>query len=70
MIRAGLSLTVRLHGHQMRQRTVVASDMKQFYSRPLELRRPFEDEEFAHFVWGPDLLGAGCGLRSRRPGGV
>ena len=54
VVRAGLSFTVRLHGRHVRQRTVVASDMKQFYSRPVELRHPFEDE-FAHFVWGPDL---------------
>ncbi|CAB1113987.1 unnamed protein product [Ectocarpus sp. CCAP 1310/34] len=54
VVRMGLSFTVRLHGRQVRQRTVVASDMKQFYSRPLDLRLPFEDE-FSHFVWGPDL---------------
>jgi len=54
VVRAGLSFTVRLNGRQVRQRTVAASDMKPFYSRPLDLRLPFEDE-FAHFVWGPDL---------------
>ena len=54
VVREGLSFTVRLNGRHLRQRTVVASDIKPFYSRPLDLRLPFEDE-FSHFVWGPDL---------------
>ena len=54
VVRAGLSFTVRLNGRHIRQRTVVASDIKPFYSRPLHLRHPFEDE-FSHFVWAPDL---------------
>lgn len=54
VVRVGLSFTVRLHGRHVRQRTVAASDIKRFYSRPLDLRLPFEDE-FSHFVWGPDL---------------
>ena len=54
VVTTGLSFTVRLHGRHVRQRTVAASDIKPFYSRPLDLRLPFEDE-FSHFVWGPDL---------------
>ncbi|CAB1106551.1 unnamed protein product [Ectocarpus sp. CCAP 1310/34] len=51
---AGLSFTVRLNERHVRQRTVAASDMKPFYSRPLDVRLAFEDE-FAHYVWEPDL---------------
>eukprot|EP00752_Nemacystus_decipiens_P018499 g16585.t1 len=54
VVRAGLSFTVRLNGRQVRHRTVAASDMKLFHSRPKDLQLPFEDE-FSHFVWGPDL---------------
>ena len=54
VVTAGLSFMVRLHGRHVRQRTMAASDIKPFYSRPLELRLPFE-VEFSHFVWGPDL---------------
>ena len=54
VVREGLSFTVKLNGRQVRQRTVVASDIKPFYSRPFHVRLPFEDE-FSHSVWGPDL---------------
>eukprot|EP00752_Nemacystus_decipiens_P012408 g10995.t1 len=54
VVRAGLSFTVRLNGRQVRHRTVAASDMKLFHSRPKDLQLSFEDE-FSHFVWGPDL---------------
>ena len=43
VVTAGLNLIVRLHGRQVRQRTVAASYIKPFYSRPLDLRLSFED---------------------------
>ena len=54
VVTSGLNFMVRLHGRQVRQRTVAASYIKPSYSRPLDLRLSFEDE-FSHFVWGPDL---------------
>ena len=53
-MREGLSFSVRLHGRQVRQRTVSATEMKPFHARPKGIRHEFEDE-FAQFVWPPDL---------------
>ena len=46
VVTAGLSFMVRLQGRHERQRTVAASDIKPFYSRPLDLQLPFEDDFF------------------------
>lgn len=54
VVREGLSFTVRLHGRQIPQRTVAATDFKPFHSRPSDIHHPFEDE-FGQFVWSPDL---------------
>lgn len=54
VVREGLSFTVRLHGRQIRQRSVAASDIKPFHVRPPHLRHTFEDE-FAHTIWSVDL---------------
>ena len=54
MVREGLRFTVRLHGRQVRQRTVPATEMKPFHSRSKEIRHDFEDE-FAQLVWPSDV---------------
>ena len=60
VVREGLSFSVRLHGRQVRQRTVSATEMRPFHSRPKEIRNEFEDE-FAQLVG----VAAGFGTRPR-----
>ena len=49
-----LSYAVHLNGGSIMRRIVSAADIKPFHDRPVELRHAFEDD-FAHFVWGPDI---------------
>ena len=49
-----LCFTVQLNGRRVRQRRVVAADIKPFHQRPNHLRLAFEDE-FSHLVWSADL---------------
>ena len=49
-----LCFTVQLNGRRVRQRRVVAADIKPFHQRPDHLRLAFEDE-FSHLVWSADL---------------
>ena len=54
VVREGLSFIARLHGRKVRQRTVSATEMIPFHSRPKEIRHELEDE-FAQFGLPPDL---------------
>ena len=49
-----LSYAVHLNGRSIARKRVSAVDIKPFHERPVELRHEFEDE-FSHFVWGPDI---------------
>ena len=49
-----LCFTVQLNGRRIRQRRVVAADVKPFHVRPEDLRLSFEDE-FSHLIWSADL---------------
>eukprot|EP00903_Cladosiphon_okamuranus_P016079 g14843.t1 len=49
-----LCFTVQLNGRHIRQRRVVAADIKPFHQRPAHLRHDFEDE-FSHLVWSSVL---------------
>jgi len=49
-----LCFTVQLNGRRIRQRRVVAADVKPFHRRPEHLELPFEDE-FAHLLWSADF---------------
>eukprot|EP00903_Cladosiphon_okamuranus_P005335 g5333.t1 len=49
-----LCFTVQLNGRHIRQRRVVAADIKPFHQPPAHLRHDFEDE-FSHLVWSSAL---------------
>lgn len=53
-LREGLIYMVRLEGGRVRQRPMVATEVKQFHIRPDDIRHLFDDE-FALTVWGLDL---------------
>ena len=60
----GLCYSVTLPGRRERVRRAAASHIKPHHLRPPVLRHDFGDE-YAHFVWGPDLgLGAASTLAS------
>ena len=50
----GLCYRVTLQGRRERVRRAAASHIKLYHLRPPSLRHDFGDE-YAHFVWGPDL---------------
>jgi len=54
VVLARLCFTVQLNGRRIRQRRVVAADVKPFHQRPAQLQLPFEDE-FSHLIWSADL---------------
>ena len=54
VITPGLCYRVTLQGRRERVRHAAASHIKPYQLRPPSLRHEFGDE-YAHFVWGPDL---------------
>ena len=54
VITPGLCYPVTLQGRRERVRREVTSHIKLYHLRPPSLRHDFGDE-YAHFVWGPDL---------------
>ena len=54
VLERGLSVQVEMRGLKLRSRRVSVADVKPFHIRPVHLRHSIADE-FAQYVWGPDL---------------
>ncbi|CAB1114741.1 unnamed protein product [Ectocarpus sp. CCAP 1310/34] len=61
-----LCFTVQMNGRRVRQRRVVAADVKPFHQRPAHLQLEYEDE-FSHLIWSADLGLAGTSVAAVPP---